>query len=128
MYVLLRSELDSSGSENLHLDQQKAEEYAALREEASAQTAAERVEELSVDQELKSKQLRVQRLEVQEEAARVEIETTVNQMAEYSGRGDKLKGAITEGEKEKRYISIYICIYVCICIQIYLYIYTYTYI
>lgn len=39
----------------------------------SARTAAERVEELAVEQEMKSKQLRAQRLEVQEQAGRVEV-------------------------------------------------------
>ena len=41
--------------------------------QVSGRTAAERVEELAVDQELKSKQLRVQRLETQEEAAKLEV-------------------------------------------------------
>ena len=39
----------------------------------SARTAAERVEELAVEQEMKSKQLRAQRLEAQEQAGRVEV-------------------------------------------------------
>ena len=39
----------------------------------SARTAAERVEELVVEQEMKSKQLRAQRLETQEQAGRVEV-------------------------------------------------------
>ena len=39
----------------------------------SARTAAERVEELAVEQEAKSKHLRSQRLEAQEAAARLEV-------------------------------------------------------
>ena len=39
----------------------------------SGRTASERVEELAVEQELKSKQFRVQRMETQEEAAKVEV-------------------------------------------------------
>jgi hypothetical protein len=39
----------------------------------SARTASERVEELAVEQEMKSKQLRAQRLEVQEQAGRTEV-------------------------------------------------------
>lgn len=41
--------------------------------QVSARTAAERVEELAVEQEMKSKQLRAQRLEAQEQAGRVEV-------------------------------------------------------
>ena len=39
----------------------------------SGRTASERVEELAVEQELKSKQFRVQRMETQEEAAKIEV-------------------------------------------------------
>ena len=41
--------------------------------QVSARTAAERVEELAVEQEMKSKQLRAQRLEAQELAGRAEV-------------------------------------------------------
>ena len=97
----LREELEASGTDDVRMDRQKAEEYARLREELAARTASERVEELSIDQELKSKQQRVTRLEAQEETARVELVALNKQIQEYSDRSTMLKGAITSGEKEQ---------------------------
>ena len=97
----LKEELEASGTDDVRMDRQKAEEYARLREELAARTASERVEELSVDQEMKSKQQRVTRLEAQEEAARVELVALNKQIQEYSDRSTMLKGAITSGEKEQ---------------------------
>jgi structural maintenance of chromosome 1 len=98
----LMVELDSAEGSTLQLDKKKAEEYARLREDMSARMASTRVEELAVEQELKSKQLRVQRMEAQEDSARTEMEASDKLMAEYAERSAKLRQALSDGERERQ--------------------------
>lgn len=96
----IQAELDEAAGSGLQLDAQKVEEYTKLRQEASARTAMQRAEELTVDQEVKGKQLHVQRLEAQEISMRAELESGDKLIAEYADRLAKLTGAIAEGSRD----------------------------
>jgi len=98
----IKNELESSSSSSgIQLDAKKIAEYSKLREEVSARTASERAESSTMENEAKSKSLRITRLEQQEDNLRKEIEAGDRLILEYSERSKKLKGAIADGEKER---------------------------
>jgi len=95
-----KSDLDKISGAGVQLDAQKLEEYTQLREQVSARTAKERAEELTLDQEIKSKKLHLQRLETQSSGIGNEGEGNERLIAEYADRVGKLETAIRDGTRD----------------------------
>lgn len=93
-------ESSSSGS-GPQMDAQKADEYSRLREDASAQTAVDRAELTIIEQELKSKKLRIERMNSQDESIKTDSSSGDRLIQEYTERASKLRSAISEGIKDK---------------------------
>ena len=92
--------LKDAESKNLNLDASKVAEYARLREEVSAQTSADIAQEQALDQEIKSKRLQIERLNVQLKSTRNEEDSGAALAQEYRTRIEKLRSAIATGAKD----------------------------
>jgi structural maintenance of chromosome 1 len=98
----LIADLESSSSgTGPQMDAQKADEYSRLREDASAQTAVDRAELTIIEQELKSKKLRIERMNTQNESIKTDSNSGDRLIQEYTERASKLRSAISEGIKDK---------------------------
>ena len=98
--VALEKELEEATETGLNLDAGKAKEYGQLREEVSAQNAADLAEESVVQNEVKSKKLQIERLESQLVSARYEADSSSTLIQEYQSRIDKLQESVTIGKKD----------------------------
>lgn len=83
------------------MNPQKVKEYSTLREKVSSRTATQKAELLTVEQEVVSKRLYIQRQEFSEKSISQEIESSNWLMNEYEERIKKLNSAIKEGTNEK---------------------------
>ncbi len=84
-----------------NMDAKKVEEYRRLREEVAGKTAAENAELQTIDSDIKSKHLRIERMTAQEVALQQEIDGEIKLLSEYTERSKKLKVAISDGQKDK---------------------------
>jgi len=92
--------LKEAESRGFNLDEEKVAEYARLREEVSAQTAADIAQDQLLEQEIRSKHLQVERLVLQLKSTRNEEDSGAVLVQEYRTRIEKLRGAITAGVKD----------------------------
>lgn len=92
--------LEEAENKGFNLSEDKVAEYAKLREEVSAQTAADIAAEQALDQEIRSKKLQVERLDVQLRSTRNEEDSGAALVQEYRTRIEKLRGAISSGSTE----------------------------
>lgn len=97
----LKAEQDAADGSLVQLDETELEEYARLREELTVRTVTEHAEQLSIEQEATSKRQRIQRLELQDETLRVDMDAADKLIAEHELRIHKLETAMSESEKEK---------------------------
>ncbi len=84
-----------------NMDAKKVEEYRRLREEVAGKTAAENAELQTIESDIKSKHLRIERMTAQEVALKQEIDGETKLLSEYTERSEKLKAAISDGQKDK---------------------------
>lgn len=96
----LERELQDASDKGFDLDEDKVREYARLREEVSAQNAKDLASEHAVDQEIRSKKLQIERLDVQLRSTRNEEDNTANLIQEYQTRVEKLSAAVTTGKHD----------------------------
>ena len=101
----LRVEQEAAAEGGLQLAAEEVVEYGKLREELSAQTGAERAEEISIQQEISSKSNRIDRLSAQEQSLRLAIESGDKLIVEYTDRAAKLAAAVASSERELEKIN-----------------------
>lgn len=85
---------------DIHLDDTKIAEYNRLREEAAARTAAEKAQENTMAQEVRSKQQQIQRMRSQTEAMQKEAAAGGKLLADYEARLRKLRGGLDASNQE----------------------------
>lgn len=79
----------------------KMSEYSQLKQELSNRIAKEHTEEVSLEREISSKGLRLQRLDTQEQLCRQETVVQQQLLSEYTERLTKLQQAVVDGEMER---------------------------
>jgi structural maintenance of chromosome 1 len=87
---------------DLHLNEEKVAEYGRLREELAGQTAQQTVEQNTLKQEMKSRELQLKRIEAQEHSILQEAESEEKMIVEYEARSAKLRDAVVASNEEIR--------------------------